>query len=76
MLKYDNILEFARLIQSTNTIKTNGLIIHYEIDEKNHFKLDEDLFYRLSYNKDGVFKHNDIIEVNIGNIKFKITKKV
>lgn len=76
MFKYNTILEIASEIAENKLIPKDGLTIIYELEENNHMKLDEDLFYRINKNNpDAKFEHTDIIEVNIAGILFKFTKK-
>jgi hypothetical protein len=76
MLTYQNLIETASAFAEIENIKKEGLILTYELDEENHKKLDEDLFYRTKQHENGVkFVHREIIEVTIGEINFKIKKK-
>lgn len=74
MLKYSDLINIAIEITNNDKIPKNGLIINYILNEEQHIKLDEDLFYRTNQHKKGkTFKHQDIIEVTIDQINFKIT---
>lgn len=76
MLTYQDLIETASEIAEDKMVRTEGLILLYEIDEINHKKLDEDLFYRTKQHELGLkFQHQEIIEVTIGEINFRIVKK-
>jgi len=75
MLNYQNLIEIASAITEAGDIVKEGLTLQYELGEKNHKKLDEDLFYRTNQNGGGEFSHQEIIEVSIGIVNFKIIKK-
>lgn len=68
----------ASEIANNEKIIKKNLTLIYELDDENHRKLDEDLFYRTKQHENGEkYKHQEIIEVNIGDIKFKfVTKKL
>lgn len=78
MITYQDIIEMASEIANNEKIIKKNLTLIYELDDENHRKLDEDLFYRTKQHENGEkYKHQEIIEVNIGDIKFKfITKKL
>lgn len=76
MFTYHNLIEIASAVAESDQIIKKGLTLVYELDEKNHMKLDEDLFYRTKQDDKGVkFEHKEIIEVTIGDVNFKIVKK-
>ena len=76
MFTYQNLIDIASAIAESEQIVKKGLTLVYELDEKNHEKLDEDLFYRTKQHEKGVkFQHQEIIEVTIGDVNFKIIKK-
>jgi len=78
MITYKDIIEMASEIANNEKIIKKNLTLIYELDDENHRKLDEDLFYRTKQHENGEkYKHQEIIEVNIGDIKFKfVTKKL
>lgn len=76
MIKYETLIEIASVITEAEEIIKDGLTLIYKIDPENHKKLDEDLFYRTNQHKKGIkFIHQEVIEVTIGEINFKILKK-
>jgi hypothetical protein len=76
MITYNTILEIATEIAENELIPTEGLILTYELDENNHKKLDEDLFFRINKdNPNAKFEHTDVIEVSIAGILFKFIQK-
>lgn len=78
MITYQDIIEMASEIANNEKIIKKNLTLIYELDDENHRKLDEDLFYRTKQHENGEkYKYQEIIEVNIGDIKFKfVTKKL
>lgn len=76
MFKYQNLIEIASAVAESEEIVKDGLTLVYELNEENHKKLDEDLFYRTNQHEKGIkFEHQEIIEVTIGNINFRIIKE-
>jgi len=75
MMKYDDIVVIASEITNNELIKTDGLILVYELENDNHVKLDEDLFYRTNEEKDAKYEYSDIIDVTIGEVNFRFIKK-
>jgi len=74
MMTYEDLINSIKEIASNNNIHKEGLTLTYELDEKNHMKMDEHLFY-TSEEKDGDFVHRDIIEIEFYGLKIKILKK-
>lgn len=76
-MTYSTIIEIATEIANNKSIPKEGLVIVYELDEVNHRKLDEDLFYRSNKDVPGtIFKHTDIFEVPFDNFIIKFIQKV
>ena len=76
MLTYQDIIQVASEIANNEKIIRSDLTLVYELDEVNHKKLDEDLFYRTKQHENGIkFEHQEIIEVTIGEINFRFVKK-
>jgi hypothetical protein len=71
ILSYSKIVEIAKELIDNENIPTEGLTITYSIPQKLHRKLDEDLFYRIN-DKKTEFEPSDVIEIEVGTIKFKI----
>jgi hypothetical protein len=70
MFSYSVILSVAKKILEDDTIPSNNLVMEYHIPEKQHKKLNEDLFYRMNEQTSEV-EYTDIIEVEVENILFK-----
>jgi hypothetical protein len=76
MITYNTIIEVATEIANNKLIPKEGLVIVYELDEENHLKLDEDLFYRSNKDIPGaVFTHTDVFEVPFTEFIFKFIQK-
>ena len=76
MVTYNTIIEIATEIANNELIPKDGLIIVYELNEVNHRKLDEDLFYRSNKDIPGAtFKHTDVFEVPFDNFIIKFIQK-
>lgn len=73
-MTYEQLINSIKEIISNNDIYKEGLIITYELEEQNHMKMDEHLFY-TSEEKDGEFTHRDVIEIETNGVKIKILKK-
>lgn len=74
-LSYQKIIEIGSALSEVDFYKDN-LTLVYELSEREHKKLDEDLFYRTKQDENGLkFEHQDIIEVTIADINFKFIKK-
>jgi hypothetical protein len=74
MMTYEDLINSIKEIISNDEIYKKGLTITYELDERNHMKMDEHLFY-TSEEKDGDFTHRDIIEIETDGVQIKILKK-
>lgn len=73
-MNYSELIETISEIVNNENIYKNGLSLIYELDNDNHKKMDEHLFYKA--NPDSTdFIHRDIIEVEIGGIVIKFIKK-
>lgn len=74
MMTYEDLINTIKEVISNKDIYKNELTLIYELDEKNHAKMDEHLFY-TSEEKDGKFTHRDVIEIETNGVKIKILKK-
>lgn len=74
MVTYEELIAtFSEIINNENILK-DGLILFYELDEENHEKMDEHLFYKGN-DSDSKFEHRDLIEVEIEGFTINIVKK-
>lgn len=72
----DDIISITTHLKSNDILWLDGLVIEYALEEENHIKLDEFLFFKTNPNaskKD--FKHQNILEVTINDIHFRFIKK-
>lgn len=75
MITYFDIVDTLTEIVNNEKINKKGLSLVYELEENNHIKLNEDLYYRL--NPKGVdFKPTDTFEVELSGIMAKCIKKI
>lgn len=73
-MNYNQLIETISEIINNDNIYKSGLTILYELDELNHKKMDEHLFYK-SNPETAKFIHNESVEVEIGGILVKFVKK-
>jgi hypothetical protein len=73
-MNYSELIETISEIVNNEKIQKIGLSLIYELDNDNHKKMDEHLFYKANPNS-ADFVHRDIIEVEIGGIIIKFIKK-
>lgn len=73
-MNYEQLIETVSEIIDNDNIYKEGLILVYELDEKNHKKMDEHLFYKANTNN-VKFTHRDVVEVVIGGVLIKFVKK-
>lgn len=73
-MTYIELIETISEIVENEKIHKSGLILTYELNEENHKKMDEHLFYKANAS-DVKFVHRDIVEVEIGGITVRFIKK-
>jgi hypothetical protein len=73
-MDYNELIDTISEIVNNEKIYKKGLILTYELNEDNHKKMDEHLFYKANPNGSN-FEHKDIVEVEIGGILIKFLKK-
>jgi hypothetical protein len=74
-MNYNELIETISEIVNNDKIHKLGLTLVYELDELNHKKMDEHLFYK-SNPESNKFTHSETFEVEIGGILVKFVKKV
>jgi hypothetical protein len=73
-MTYDELINtVSEIIENDNIIK-NGLTLIYELPEKQHIKINQEIFYKMNPINTG-FQSNDIFEVEIAGILIKFIKK-
>jgi hypothetical protein len=70
VLSYSKIVEIAQGIIENGKIPIENLVMVYTLPEKQHFKLNEDLFYRTT--KEEKFEPSDVIEIEVCGVQFRI----
>ena len=73
-MKYEQLIETISEMVDNDKIYKNGLTLIYELDEKNHKQMNEQLFYK-SNPIDVVFVATNEFEVELGGIIIKFIKK-
>jgi hypothetical protein len=73
-MNYNQLIETISEIVNNDNIYKIGLTIVYELDDLNHKKMDEHLYYKSNPDSDN-FTHSEIVEVEIGGILVKFIKK-
>lgn len=73
-MNYNELIDTISEIVNNEKIHKEGLTLVYTLDEQNHKKMDEHLFYKSNPNS-AEFIHRDIIEVEIGGVLIKFVKK-
>lgn len=73
-MNYDTIIKTISDIIANDNIYKEGLILIYELDDKIHKQLDEELFIKLNGNLIN-FEHQDVFEIELGGIIVKFIKK-
>lgn len=73
-MNYEQLIEtLSELVENEKVHKT-GLTLVYELDEKNHKQMNEQLFYK-SNPMTTPFTPNDVFEVEISGILVRFIKK-
>ena len=62
MLNYEGIIDIVTEINSNDLIPKDGLILTYELEERYHKKLHEDVYYKKG-GQIGGFEHDNIFEI-------------
>jgi len=72
-MTYEQLIETISLIVETEKIQKVGLNLHYELDEKQHLILNEEIYRRTNLYSNN-FTPTDEFEVMIAGILVKFTK--
>jgi len=74
-MDYNKLIEtISEIVTNEKILKTN-LTLVYELPEKLHKQMDEELFYKTK-NDASDFEHKDEIELEVSNLKIKLIKKI
>ena len=73
-MTYERLIETISEIVENEAIEIQGLSLVYELDEDNHKRMNEHLFYKANSKYDK-FKPTDEFEVELGGIVIKFIKK-
>jgi len=74
-MNYEKLISTVSEIIENEKIEKKGLILNYELSEKTHKQMNEDLFFRMN-SSDTIFRPTDIFEVEIDGMLIKFTKKL
>jgi hypothetical protein len=74
-MTYEKLISTMTTIINNETIEKEGLIIVYELNEKRHRQMNEELFYKSNPITTD-FKPADEFEVDFEDVKVKFIKKV
>lgn len=72
-MNYEQLIETVSLIVENEKIYKTGLTLIYELSEKNHKQMNEQLFYKSNPATE-TFKQSDEFEVMLGDILIKFVK--
>lgn len=73
-MTYEDLIKTVSAVVENEDIHKDNLVLLYELDEKNHTKMDEHLFYKANPNATN-FEHRDVVEVEVGDIIVRFVKK-
>jgi hypothetical protein len=74
-MKYEDIISTVTSIVNDETVYKEGLVLLYELEEKNHRDLNEEIFYM--FNPMTIeFEPTEEFELIIGGVLVKLIKKV
>jgi hypothetical protein len=73
-MNYTELIETVSEVVNNKNIHKEGLVLVYELDSRNHMKLDEHLFYE-SNPDNTTFVHKEVLEVEMGGVRVRFIKK-
>ncbi len=73
-MNYNDLLETISEVVNNDKIYKAGLIMVYELDELNHKKIDEHLYYKSNPGAND-FTHRDIVDVEVNDVVIRFVKK-
>lgn len=73
-MNYNTVLQSIRNIVENELIEKDGLTLVYELDEKAHRQLDEELYIQIHGTING-FEHQEVFEIEVGGILTKFIQK-
>lgn len=74
MMTYSDLIDTIREIVDNDKIYKKNMMLVYELEEENHRKMDEHLFYTSDV-REGEFNHRDIFDVVISDVTVRFIKK-
>jgi len=73
-MKYEKILETIAAILENDLIVKDGLTLVYELEEKEHKQLDEEMCIQMLGHLNG-FEHQEVFEIELSSVIVKFIKK-
>lgn len=73
-MDYEKLIKTVSLMVENEEIETKGLVLTYYLDEKEHTKMNQELYYRTNP-VIADFIPSDEFEVGVGDILVKFIKK-
>ena len=76
MMTYEHLIDTIREVINNDKIYKKNMMIVYELDEHNHKKMDEHLFYSSNEKKEKDFEHRDVFDVELEGLVIRFIKKM
>jgi hypothetical protein len=73
-MTYEDLIKTVTAIVNDENVLKDGLVLSYYLDETNHRKMNEELFYRSNPPSEP-FQASDEYEVEVGGIIVKFIKR-
>ena len=74
-MNYEELIDTITEVLNNDKIHKKGLTMVYELDEHNHKKMDEHLFYKSNPGSDD-FVHREVVDVEMNDFIIRFIKKL
>lgn len=71
---FDKLMKISEMFFNNSDINTDGMVIHFELNDDDHLMLDKELFVKKNGTIKGFVK-NEEIDLTLNGIKFLIKRK-
>lgn len=71
---FDKLMKISEMFFNNSDINTDGMVIHFELNDDDHLMLDKELFVKKNGTIKGFVK-NEEIDLRLNGIKFLIKRK-
>lgn len=71
---FDKLMKISEMFFNNSDISTDGMVIHFELNDDDHLMLDKELFVKKNGTIKGFVK-NEEIDLTLNGIKFLIKRK-